>query len=187
MSKPGFSHESQSNVSVDWYTPPWIFERLGLQFDLDPCQPETPISWIPAARTYSLKDDGLTSPWDGLVWLNPPYGKHTPAWLEKMHKHRNGVALVFARTDCRWFHEYCARADAILFLSGRVRFVDGLGATGGGGAGSGSMLIAWGPQAVAALRNMRDVGYLVIAGDSDKLVDPTNGGVGVIDTPNEEE
>jgi hypothetical protein len=47
--------------------------------------------------------------------------------LEKMHYHRQGVALVFARTDCKWFHDYVAKADAILFLKGRVKFVDGLG------------------------------------------------------------
>lgn len=158
--KQGFSHESPSSTSIDWYTPQWIFDRLGLSFDLDPCQPETPISWIPAAKTYSLKDDGLASPWDGLVWLNPPYGKETSAWLEKMHKHRNGISLVFARTDCRWFHDYVAKADAILFLSGRVRFVDGLGLTGGSGAGSGSMLVAWGKHGVSALQGMGDCGKL---------------------------
>jgi hypothetical protein len=83
------------------------------------------------------------------------------AWLERMHNHRNGVALVFARTDCAWFHESVAKADAILFLRGRVKFVDGLGVTGGSGAGSGSMLVAWGRENVDALLAMRDLGHLV--------------------------
>lgn len=165
--KKGFTHDNKANLSVDWYTPPWIFERLGLQFDLDPCQPETPIPWVPATKTYCLADDGLTSPWVGLVWLNPPYGKHTGEWLEKMHDHRNGVSLVFARTDCRWFHDYVAKADAILFLSGRVKFVDGLGISGGSGAGSGSMLVAWGAIGVAALRGMSDCGHLVVHSAND--------------------
>jgi DNA N-6-adenine-methyltransferase (Dam) len=157
----GFTHDNKNNVSVDWYTPPWIFEKLGLRFDLDPCQPETPIPWIPAAKTYSLKDDGLTAPWDGLVWCNPPYGKHTLQWLERMNNHRNGIALLFARTDCAWFHRSVAQADAILFLSGRIRFVDGLGLTSGGGAGCGSMLVAWGATSTGALRRMGRLGYYV--------------------------
>ena len=161
--KQGFAHESFANVSVEWYTPPWIFERLGLHFDLDPCQPKEPIPWIPAKQTMSLEDDGLTSEWTGKVWLNPPYGKHTAAWLKKMHQHRNGVALLFARTDCAWFHDSVAKADAILFLRGRVKFVDGLGATGGSGAGSGSMLVAWGSESVSALRSMSDLGHLVLS------------------------
>jgi hypothetical protein len=81
-------------------------------------------------------------------------------WLKKMHSHRNGIALVFARTDCAWFHESVAKADAILFLKGRVKFVDGLGATGGSGAGSGSMLVAWGADNVDALESMQDMGFL---------------------------
>ncbi len=162
MSKAmGFTHDNVDNKSVDWYTPPWIFEGLGLQFDLDPCQPEQPIKWIPAKKTFSLKDDGLAQQWDGLVWLNPPYGKYTGDWLKKMDTHRNGVALVFSRTDCAWFHNFVVNADAILFLKGRVKFVDGLGVSGGNGAGSGSMLIAWGEDSVNALRAMSDKGLYV--------------------------
>lgn len=159
--KTGFSHESQKNESVDWYTPPWVFEKLGVAFDLDPCQPEKRIPWIPALRRYTLVDDGLKSTWRGSVWLNPPYGKETPLWLAKMHEHRNGIALVFARTDCGWFHDYVTKADAILFLKGRIKFVDGLGMTGGSGPGSGSLLVAWGGSNVTALEGMKSEGLLV--------------------------
>jgi hypothetical protein len=162
--KMGFTHDNKDNISVDWFTPPWVFEELGLEFDLDPCSPEGGIPWIPAKRYYTKEDDGLVQPWVGRVWLNPPYGKFTGPFLEKMHSHRHGVSLVFARTDCRWFHDYAAKADAILFLKGRVSFVDGLGVTGGGGAGCGSMLIAWGEDCVDALRGMKKRGLLVTLG-----------------------
>jgi hypothetical protein len=158
---PGFTHDNVKNKSVDWYTPKWIFDRLGIEFDLDPCQPEQGIEWIPAKKRYSIVDDGLAQTWQGRVWLNPPYGKHTPAWMDKMHNHRNGIALVFARTDCAWFHNSVAKADAILFLKGRIKFVDGLGVTGGSGAGCGSMLIAWGGDNVRALEEINDIGHLV--------------------------
>jgi len=159
----GFTHEDKQNKTVDWYTPPWVFEKLGIMFDLDPCQPVLGVPWIPTKRRYTEVDDGLIQPWEECVWLNPPYGKHTSQWLEKMHNHRNGIALVFARTDCAWFHSFVAKADAILFLKGRVRFVDGLGLTKGQGAGSGSMLIAWGQENIAALKGMESFGHLVIS------------------------
>ena len=167
----GFSHESHANKSVDWYTPKWIFDAIGLQFDLDPCQPEGGVPWIPATSYYTIADNGLSSEWHGRVWLNPPYGKFTKDWLAKMHQHRNGISLLFARTDCAWFHDYCAKADAILFLQGRIKFVDGLQATGGSGAGSGSMLIAWGDECVAALEKIKDRGLFVkLSGNShDKI------------------
>ena len=157
----GFSHESQKNLSVDWYTPTWVFTALGLKFDLDPCQPPGGISWIPAKTFLTPEDDGLACQWNGKVWLNPPYGAGTKKWLYKMHQHRNGVALLFARTDCGWFHDYCAKADAILFLRGRVRFVDGFNATKGNGPGSGSMLIAWGKESVLALQKNKHLGVFV--------------------------
>jgi len=159
--KTGFTHDSQNAITIEWYTPSWIFERLGLNFDLDPCQPEKKISWIPASKTFTIKDNGLLQKWDGVVWLNPPYGKMTTAWLRKMHGHRNGVALLFARTDCKWYHDFVCKADAILFLQGRVAFVDGSGETGGAGAGCGSMLVAWGDTSVKALSKMKDLGHLV--------------------------
>lgn len=162
--KLGFTHDNKNNASVDWYTPSWIFDRIGLRFDLDPCHPEKVIHWIPADNHFSIADNGLIQPWTGRVWLNPPYGKETSAWLEKMSVHRNGIALVFSRTDCAWYHKYVADADAILFLKGRVKFVDGLGLTGGSGAGCGSMLIAWGDEHVSALLGMRDLGHFVLNG-----------------------
>jgi phage N-6-adenine-methyltransferase len=164
--KQGFTHDNVKNKSIEWYTPKWIFDKLDLVFDLDPCAPAGGVPWIPAKNHYSLIDDGLTSSWgdkNNLIWLNPPYGVSTGAWLKKMHEHRNGIALVFARTDCAWFHDYVAKADAILFLKGRVRFVDALGVTKGSGAGSGSMLIAWGDLSIKALEDMKDYGHLVYA------------------------
>ena len=157
-----WTHDSINNKSEDWYTPPHLFEDMGLEFDLDPCAPVGGVPWIPATRHYSIEDDGLNQEWVGKVWLNPPYGKHTLSWLSKMHNHRNGVSLVFARTDTKWYHDYVAKADAILFLKGRIKFVDGLGKTGGSGAGSGSMLIAWGDDNVEALKRMSDKGHLVV-------------------------
>ena len=157
----GFTHDNKHNKTVDWYTPKWIFDSLGLKFDLDPCHPSVKIPWIPTRNFYTVLDNGLAQPWFGLVWFNPPYGKETSQWLAKMHEHRNGIALVFARTDTKWYHDYCCKADAILFLKGRISFVDGLGLTSGSGAGAGSMLIAWGDKSVQALRKMENKGHLV--------------------------
>jgi len=157
----GFTHDKKDNATVDWYTPQWVFTNMGISFDLDPCAPKGGVPWIPAKHHYALPDDGLTLPWNGRIWCNPPYGKYTGAWLERMNKHRNGMALVFARTDTKWFHESVVKADAILFLKGRIAFVDGLGITGAGGAGAGSMLVAWGSECAAALATMQAKGFFV--------------------------
>ena len=153
----GLVHEASVGATVEWYTPAWVFDALGLDFDLDPCHPRPRLPWTPAREVYSLPDDGLALPWFGRVWCNPPYGKETVRWLRRLAEHGDGVALVFARTDPDWFHEVAARADAVLFVRGRVRFVgaDGkppLGKDGKPGTpGAGSMLLAWGEDNVRAL------------------------------------
>lgn len=161
-SAAGFSHESHNALTVEWYTPSSIFKQIGLHFDIDVCAPPGGLPWVPATRSFCKADDGLAQHWIGRVWCNPPYGKETAVWLKRMSEHRHGVSLVFARTDYAWFHDYAVTADAILFLRGRVRFVDGTNVSKGGGAGAGSMLLAWGDDCVAALVAMaaRGEGYL---------------------------
>lgn len=164
----GLVHEAPVGATNEWYTPAWLFEALGLTFDLDPCSPPGGLPWIPARKFYALPEaDGLVLGWRGLVWLNPPYGRETPRWLARMASFwaagtTQGIALVFARTDTAWFGEAVTTATAILFLAERVQFVDASGQpplvqdkrTGKmrkGSPGAGSMLIAWGNDAAAAL------------------------------------
>jgi hypothetical protein len=130
--------------SNDWLTPPEILHALG-PFDLDPCTPEE-MPWPTATRRFTPTSNGLSQPWSGRVWMNPPYGPETIAWLKRLADHGNGIALVFARTETAMFFRYVwPRADAILFLKGRVRFhrLDG---TIGGQPGAPSCLIAYGKR-----------------------------------------
>lgn len=156
--KSGFTHEGRKNITKVWITPPWIFSMLGIDFDLDPCTEPGGIPHIPAKHHFCEADNGLRKDWFGRVWLNPPYGDDTPAWLSKMNEHRNGIALVFARTDTEWFHSQIAQADAIFFLKGRVPFInwrkENKIKNDENGPGSGSMLVAWGGGSVSALRNI---------------------------------
>lgn len=122
--KHGFTHESTYNESKEWYTPRYIFDALNVRFDMDVCSPGADmVPWIPADRHLTILDDGLTHKWDGFVFVNPPYGMDTPKWMKRLSVHGNGIALVFSRTDTNWFHDYAAKADAILFIAKRVQFI----------------------------------------------------------------
>lgn len=104
----------------DWQTPPELKAALYKEFNLgfDPC---------PYPRTT---EDGLTIPWNGGVFVNPPYGPHVGEWFKKaMHEIAAGhartvVFLIHARTDTRWFHEFVVGgAQEILFVRGRIHFI----------------------------------------------------------------
>lgn len=156
----GFTHESTYNESKEWYTPRCIFDALGLEFDLDPCSPGKEIvPWIPAQRHLTYLDDGLNAHWEGRIWMNPPYGMDTPNWLKHLSMVGNGIALVFARPDTQWFHDYIPKADAICFVKGRVHFIPADKADEYSqniykpkvGCGAASMLVAFGKSNAEAL------------------------------------
>ncbi len=160
----GFSHEATANKTVEWYTPKYIFDAIGVYFDLDPCSPGKHIvPWVPAGECYTIEQDGMMSPWFGNVWMNPPYGKNTPVWLERLALHGTGIALLFARTDARWFHRFVVMADAICFVKGRINFVREENAADyaqGKHAlmetpGAGSILIAYGKENARSLKDSK--------------------------------
>lgn len=140
---PGIgSHHSATSTTDEWLTPPQLLATLG-RFDLDPCSPiDRP--WPTAEKHYTVLDNGLRRPWEGRVWLNPPYSNAGP-WLRRLAEHGDGMALIFARTETSAWHEHVwPHASGILFLRGRLNFhfVDGRRADAN--AGAPSALIAYG-------------------------------------------
>lgn len=135
------SHEGKTNT---WLTPLNIVRALG-NFDLDPCGFP---GHITAKKMICLPDDGLETQWFGRVWLNPPYGKSIGQWLERLEIHGNGIALVFARTDTKWFHKL--KPDLVWFLKGRIKFLKP-DLSQDTNAGHGSMLLAFGSENARAV------------------------------------
>lgn len=116
----------------DWATPPEIVAELAREFgpfDLDVCcRPET----AKAPRFYTKAENGLVQPWNGTVWLNPPYSDPTPWLREAVARTYSGecplvVALLPASTDTGWFHNYVWRIAEVRFRKGRIKFHDWTG------------------------------------------------------------
>lgn len=147
----GIHTKPNNGQTNDWITPEWLVKALG-KFDLDPCA--HPGQWYKTAKVMIAPPrDGLDPFWLGRVWLNPPYGQQIRKWMSRMADHRNGIALVPARTEVEsWFWPYVWNAaDAVLFLKGRLYFHRPDGSTAGN-AGHGSVLAAYGTRNVEALR-----------------------------------
>ena len=96
------------------------------------------------------------------VFLNPPYGKETEAWLKKMAKHRHGIALIFARTEtATWMKWVWPQAHSIFFLDGRLWFFRPDGTKGDSNAGGPSALISYSYPDTERIRNSGLGGVLV--------------------------
>lgn len=136
-------HRAYEGKSDEWLTPLELIKKLG-EFDLDPCCPISP-PWTLASVNYNKNDDGLSKDWFGRVWLNPPYGPHEIKWIKKLADHGNGLALIFARTETeKFFSQVWDRADAILFIKGRLYFYDINGDKAKANSGAPSCLVAYG-------------------------------------------
>jgi phage N-6-adenine-methyltransferase len=116
----------------EWFTRQDIVDAarivLGV-IDLDPASCEVANTVVKAERFFTIDDDGLTLPWHGRVWLNPPYS-HTKIspFVEKLISHvQDGsitaaIALTSSETATRWFARLYRHADNVSFPSGRLKF-----------------------------------------------------------------
>ena len=113
--------EVEDRTTDNVWTPMWIFERLGLVFDVDVASPVGGVPWVPARRYYTIHDDGLSQPWDGRVWMNPPFSK-CDAWVRRFLRHGNGIAML-PSGKTRWMDDIWQAADGIVKMPARFTYV----------------------------------------------------------------
>jgi hypothetical protein len=116
-----FSVPQHDLTSDDYYTPAWVFERMGIEFDLDVCAPPGGIPWIPAKRYFTQADGGLVQPWEGRVWMNPPFSGTRP-WVERFITHGHGICLT-QTSKGQYTHAIWSAADAIWLCDVDMMFV----------------------------------------------------------------
>lgn len=155
------SHQKTVGDTQTWITPKWIIDVLG-PFDLDPCA-AAPRPWDCATENLTAREiDGLTVPWKGRVWLNPPFDRYQVGdWIERLAKHGKGTALLHARTEAQWFFPVWEKARAILFLADRLYFHYPDGRRAEANSGAPACLIAFGAWDVNKLIKSQIAGALV--------------------------
>jgi hypothetical protein len=118
-----FPMRQEGRTSDDYWTPKWLFDALGIKFDLDvACPPEGP-AHTPATHWYTQETDGLASPWFGNVWMNPPFSK-TNNWAYRFIEHKNGICLV-PMGKTKWFARLWEESDAVMSLPPNLKFDQG--------------------------------------------------------------
>lgn len=108
-----------------WETPQAFFDALNSEFGftLDVCAiPEN----AKCERFFTQTEDGLSQTWEGICWMNPPYGREIKKWVRKaFESSQTGatvVCLLPARTDTNWWHTWVVQADEVRFVRGRLKF-----------------------------------------------------------------
>jgi phage N-6-adenine-methyltransferase len=133
---PEVDRLSSAGVYVEWQTPERYIESarnvLGV-IDLDPASTPEANEIVKASKFYTKEEDGLTRPWFGNVWLNPPYGGMAKEFVAKLIQEfeygdvRSAIVLLNANsTETRWWQPLWQYP--ICFTDHRIKFVspDGL-------------------------------------------------------------
>lgn len=117
-----------SSETPEHYTPSDVLqavrECLG-EIDLDPCA--DPGKRVPALNHFTKDDDGLSRPWFGRVYMNPPYGRTVADWvgyLVGQYEHGDvteAIVLLPARPDTQWWK--MLRDFPVCFVEGRLTFI----------------------------------------------------------------
>ena len=110
----------------EWETPQDLFDKLNKEFNfkLDVCATKENAK---CKRFFTKEDNAWKQEWSEMNWMNPPYGREIGIWVRKafMNAKKYGkttVALLPARTDTKWFHNYIYKKAEIRFLKGRLKF-----------------------------------------------------------------
>jgi hypothetical protein len=121
-----------SHESTEHYTPQYILDAviacLGI-IDLDPASNNREIPNVPAARHYTAQDNGLVQPWDGRIFLNPPFGPGIERWFSKLYQERTAgrtteaIVLWKSATETSAWKTLTAISCRVCFPSARIRFV----------------------------------------------------------------
>jgi len=121
-----------SHENTEHYTPKYILDAviscMGA-IDLDPASNSQEIPNVPAAKHYTAQDNGLVQPWDGRVYLNPPFGPRVEVWFSKLYQERaagrttEAIVLWKSATETAAWKTLTALSYRVCFPSARIRFV----------------------------------------------------------------
>jgi hypothetical protein len=128
---------AKGNADIEWYTPKKYIESARLvlgYFDLDPASNPHAQQTIMAKNYHTVSDDGLTKPWSGKVWLNPPFtARVINKFIDKIVTHYlsgeivEAIVLTNNASDTSWFQSAAKTAQAVCFTAHRISFYKGNG------------------------------------------------------------
>jgi len=130
-------------------TPEYIWKALG-PFDLDPCA-----GVMTLIGTVNWMSGGLTDPWHGFVWCNPPFSQKE-RWAAKMVQHGSGILILPERGSAPWFGPLAEKAGCYFVMGKKIDFIGGPSSNN-----LGSVLFPFGDLAVRRIKESQLPGHFV--------------------------
>jgi len=116
----------------EWYSPQHVVDaarRVMGSIDLDPASCYHANQIVRATGYYTRADDGLSLPWRGRVWLNPPYDTFAPKFFVKFCEEYEAGRIPMAclllgvhHLTTKWFQRIEGFAALVSLPAGRLKF-----------------------------------------------------------------
>jgi len=105
-----------------WETPDVLFAALDSEFHFtrDVCASKENTK---CKEYFSKENSCLDKRFDGVNWMNPPF-ENMKSFIKKAfdeREHAITVCIIPARTNTRWWHDYCMKGE-VRFICGRPKF-----------------------------------------------------------------
>tara|TARA_Y100000310_G_scaffold255960_1_gene263618 strand:+ start:2297 stop:3160 length:864 start_codon:yes stop_codon:yes gene_type:complete len=130
--------DKKDTIAVKWtgdqesYTPEKYIESARAvmgSIDVDPASNDLANETVRATKYYTKEDDGLSKPWVGNVFLNPPYSQpEIKQFIDKLIDEAEqgnvsqAILLTNNNTDTTWFHDAAEASTLLCFTKGRINF-----------------------------------------------------------------
>lgn len=76
-------------------------------------------------KYFTKEMNGLSQKWEGVCWMNPPFGQQIQKWVRKAYQSAQEgctvVCLLPARTNTGYWHDICMKGE-IRFIRGYPKF-----------------------------------------------------------------
>lgn len=118
-----------SSNSMEWRTPPELFEKLNNEFHFTLDSASTDENAL-CKNHFTKEQDALSQSWGGFtVFCNPPYGRQIKKWVQKGYEeslkpNTKVVMLIPCRPDTSYFHDYIlGKASEVRLIRSRIQFI----------------------------------------------------------------
>jgi ParB family chromosome partitioning protein len=129
-----FTRLKRELARTEWHSPTEMVEAARTVMggiDLDPASCAQANKIIKAEKFYSLREDGLSQPWFGRIWLNPPYGRFAPKFVKRFGELfsigsiEQGILLLGTHhLTTEWIGVVFLHKPIICFPTKRLQFSD---------------------------------------------------------------
>lgn len=121
-------HLSIIKVKDDYGTPNDLYQKACKDYNIFPTLDVSATQFnSKCPNFYTPEEDGLTKDWNRTFFCNPPYSRVASfmkkAYYDSKTFQVEGMCLIFAKTDTKFWHSYIEGKAEVHFIKGRVKFL----------------------------------------------------------------